>query len=221
MQCQCSNVIEDYVRQIQELKQVLDDFDIHLCTQCHKYRNLDNFSTCVICDDDYCEQCINRCADCEKYHCLSCSQIESTGDNMFHLKTCNSCQGLKCISKSCFVCDGEFCRGCVHQCLTCGKMFCLSCFRGNICSSFSERCRQCHFKIHTYCYKHEDFRYLTTEQQSQILTLLLVLNRKSTIIMPPKYIKEMIFRYVIHAEPKVIAVSEYKPRVRRPMARII
>ena len=202
MQCQCSKVIEEQARRIQLLEKVLANFNVCLCDSCQTYDQYDSFKSCLLCGTEHCKECVVRCKVCCNFYCPSCSKLESSGENSFHLQTCDSCQQAKCMKYSCSFCESGVCSDCVQQCEECDGEFCLSCFQSDICSEPVRMCKQCHFKTHTSCYKPEDFKYLPVLQKSQIKNLLLVFTRVKDIIIPPRYVRDIIFRHLIQKNHK-------------------
>ena len=168
------------------------------CASCNKcVRHGRDTAQCYNCasDEDLCSECTTYCLTCEETYCLK--------DYEEHFTKCDICQAEKCDSDDmqlCDTCQKSYCHSCFEvefQCKNCGVWVCDNCLV-KTCSRLSEYCGECHLKSCDVCWASQYFRYLPSTVQTEMYMLLLVYTRFETkTLIPPKYVNQIIFRYVI------------------------
>jgi hypothetical protein len=105
-----------------------------------------------------------------------------------NLKHCSICDTWKEHGKQC-------CNDDTFKCSKCNKSFCKSC--PTSCSDKNE-CYMCHIENCQECWGTKLYKYLPWYVKKQIWLVLLSFHRqKNLLYIPPKYVKQMIFRYVL------------------------
>lgn len=198
MQCNCVEVVEKQAAEIEKLKWILDKFSIYPCDSCDDYHDSDTLRVCHCCRCQYCENCYIYCRSCNEYYCYTCRQIEYGDKSGWHLEKCTKCSKVKCVANECYFCQKKVCTDCISICKNCYHEFCSTCLRPGICLKQIESCRGCHLQKCSQCFQPEDFKYLPGNDQYHILMLLLVFKRLNHLIIPPKFVKNIIFRHIIH-----------------------
>ena len=209
MECQCAKIIEEQRKRIEELEEVLDEIECYQCHSCQEYRFNDFLMKCDLCECKNCEQCCKPCEVCRSKYCLFCQDIQHSDQNKGHLKVCDCCQQIKCIQEVCILCQKKSCPDCLRKCVVCHYSFCSLCFRENICPPNEGRCRECHFIRCIKCYHLDDFKCVAEIRQREILTFLLALNRLTHLVKPPKYIKCLIFSYVVQGYSFNVVIYQF------------
>ena len=197
--------------EIEELRNALAEYEIYKCCLCSKYETDENTKTCVICIKDFCLDCVICCHDCDDYYCPPCFVIDTGNSQTRHYTLCPVCQAKDCVFDDCDLCGEIVCSSCYYYCGRHNLSSCLSCQPE--CSNENSRCRQCHLEKCGLCWKPAEFKFLSFHHQTQILTLLFVFKYMTpSNLVPPKFIKYIIFRHLVHPDPtKLTCVTRRTP----------
>lgn len=187
--------------EIQKLKLVLSENGLRPCQSCLEYRQY--FQQCAICRNGFCEECENKytniCIHCYFMHCWSCDNSTKVKQTPYHLESCHICTRSTCKKNKCSLCQEVVCGTCVAVCDKCQGPLCSNCI--NQCQeNFDGTCNKCHLNTCGLCWDPKHYYLLPSEHRGQILTMLLVWHRlRSELNIPPKFIKLLIFRFLIHS----------------------
>lgn len=131
------------------------------------------FTTCVVCWEDVCQNCVGTCSPCgsaicsdhrescdacNSQTCHLCGEDCSTCDTFYcdsHLTRCSDCGDLHCDAhlRSCEYCGSPRCEADIDQCSECGDW---------TCSDHSTNCTTC---SDTFCEQHIEACALCSERQ--------------------------------------------------------
>ncbi|MFB6284284.1 MAG: hypothetical protein ABEK59_10200 [Halobacteria archaeon] len=142
------------------------------------------FTTCLVCWESICRDCLKTCMSCKSAICQDhndvcnkCSSITchlcgencSTCNTFYcdqHLIECPDCSDLHCEEdiRNCSVCSSSRCEACINQCSDCGdwicsehSTFCATCGDA-LCDNHIEFCALCgekkQGKRNAFCHKH-------------------------------------------------------------------
>lgn len=193
--------LADRDAEIKTLRNVLNDHDIYKCCVCSNYTSKPKHQKCDICEEHVCWTCVKWCGNCLCHFCpdpcYSSSQPNTNHRGKSHFKCCHICHMSNCKSFECDLCNCRVCDSCSYYCCVHRVSACLNC-QGS-CQNNNHKCRACHLKKCGLCWNPIEFKCLNFNNQSQILTLLCIFKYMTpTIISPPKFIKHIIIRHLIH-----------------------
>lgn len=158
-----------------------------VCTKCNN--RTDVTIPCKRCFYHLCAACIVPCHARDIFYCSTCYYLE-------HIGQCCCCQSNMCKDYGTRICDR-----CLHEtgitfCEECDQLFCWKCTNG--CTKISNKCQNCHYNHCVSCWQFKDWTCLSTERRGKITILLLVFKKlKHQVEIPPKFVKHLIFQYVI------------------------
>ena len=171
-----------------------------------------------LCGKYFCLKCATHCGACADYHREQCFHLEKTFDNeTWHYAICQACHQTHCLICECDVCKVLICESCCYYCVRHSVKFCPSC--QTQCQNGRDRCRKCHLTKCGLCWKPSEFKFLSEDQQNQILTLTLAFKHlRPAEIIPPKFVRHIIFRHLIHPDQRLLTTPR---RPRPPMVNIL
>ena len=114
-----------------------------------------------------------------------------------NMEICTECK-LYTKFVNCEFCNNNLCCACWIKCSRCLNYICKNCEHS--CNGMRwSSCYYCHFELCSDCWQPEHFKYLNPTPQKKILLIMLILQHLKTknFIIPPKYIKCLIFRHII------------------------
>lgn len=138
-------------------------------TYCDDCDGTTQFTTCMICWEDICQQCVQTCSSCgstvctdhsevctacDSITCHLCGEECTTGDTFHcdaHLTRCSDCGDCHCDDhvRTCNICESPRCEADIDHCSECGDLLCSD--HSTTCATCGDTLCEQHTEICTLC----------------------------------------------------------------------